>query len=72
MIIRRYFILSLSALMLAGCAGNDISDTPDEERLPLRFETTLSNRLPVTRAVDDKIDSYFNSVLDTILDTEPE
>ncbi len=57
MIIRRYFILSLSALMLAGCAGNDISDTPDEERLPLRFETTLSNQLPVTRAVDDKIDA---------------
>ena len=57
MIIRRYFILSLSALMLAGCAGNDISDTPDEERLPLRFETTLSNQLPVTRAVDNKIDA---------------
>lgn len=57
MIIRKYFILSLSVLMLAGCAGNDISDTPDEERLPLRFETTLSNRLPVTRAVDDKIDA---------------
>ena len=57
MIIRKYFILSLSVLMLAGCAGNDISDTPDEERLPLRFETTLSNQLPVTRAVDDKIDA---------------
>ena len=57
MIIRKYFILSLSVLMLAGCAGNDISDTPEEERLPLRFETTLSNRLPVTRAVDDKIDA---------------
>lgn len=56
MIIRKYFILSLSVLLLAGCAGNDISDTPDEERLPLRFETTLSNQLPVTRAVDDKID----------------
>ena len=55
MIIRKYFILSLSVLMLAGCAGNDISDTPDEERLPLRFVTTLSNQLPVTRAVDDKI-----------------
>lgn len=57
MIIRNYFILSLSVLLLAGCAGNDISDTPDEERLPLRFETTLSNQLPVTRAVDDKIDA---------------
>ena len=57
MIIRKYFILSLSVLLLAGCAGNDISDTPDEERLPLRFETTLSNQLPVTRAVDDKIDA---------------
>ena len=57
MIIRKNFILSLSVLLLAGCAGNDISDTPDEERLPLRFETTLSNQLPVTRAVDDKIDA---------------
>lgn len=57
MIIRKYFILSLSVLLLVGCAGNDISDTPDEERLPLRFETTLSNQLPVTRAVDDKIDA---------------
>ena len=57
MIIRKYFILSLSVLMLAGCAGNDISDTPDEERLPLRFETTLSNQLPVTRAVDGTIAS---------------
>ncbi|SHL82407.1 Fimbrillin-like [Xylanibacter ruminicola] len=57
MIIRKYFILSLSVLLLAGCAGNDISDTPDEERLPLRFETTLSNQLPVTRAVDNKIDA---------------
>ena len=55
--VRHYFILSLYALLLAGCAGNDISDTPDEERLPLRFETTLSNQLPVTRAVDDKIDA---------------
>ena len=59
MIIRKYFILSLSVLLLAGCAGNDISDTPDEERLPLRFETTLSNQLPVTRAVDNKIDFDF-------------
>ncbi len=52
MIIRRYFILLLSALMLAGCAGDEVvnNSSSTDERLPLRLEATLSGDRPVTRA----------------------
>ena len=59
MIIRRYFILSLSALMLAGCAGDEVvnNSSSTDERLPLRFEATLSGDRPVTRAVGSKFET---------------
>ena len=59
MIIRRYFILSLSALMLAGCAGDEVvnNSSSTDERLPLRFEATLSGNRPVTRAVGSEFET---------------
>ena len=58
MIIRRYFILSLSALMLAGCAGDEVvnNSSSTDERLPLRLEATLSGDRPVTRAVGSEFE----------------
>ena len=59
MIIRRYFILSLSALMLAGCAGDEVvnNGSSTDKRLPLRLEATLSGNRPVTRAEDSKFET---------------
>lgn len=59
MIIRRYFILSLSALMLAGCAGDEVvnNGSSTDERLPLRLEATLSGNRPVTRAEGSKFET---------------
>lgn len=59
MIIRRYFILSLSALMLAGCAGDEVvnNGSSTDERLPLRLEATLSSNRPVTRAEGSKFET---------------
>ena len=59
MIIRRYFILSLSALMLAGCAGDEVvnNGSSTDERLPLRLEATLSGNRPVTRAVGSEFET---------------
>ena len=51
--IKKYFILPIFTLVLAGCTSEDISNTPDEERLPLRLEATLSSGSPVTRAYDN-------------------
>ena len=59
MIIRRYFILSLSALMLAGCAGDEVvnNSSSTDERLTLRLEATLSGNRPVTRAVGSEFET---------------
>lgn len=59
MIIRRYFILSLSALMLAGCVGDEVvnNGSSSDERLPLRLEATLSGNRPVTRAEGSKFET---------------
>ncbi len=59
MIIRRYFILSLSALMFAGCAGDEVvnNGSSTDERLPLRLEATLSGNRPVTRAEGSKFEA---------------
>ena len=59
MIIRRYFILSLSALMLAGCAGDEVvnNSSSTDERLLLRLEATLSGNRPVTRAEGSKFET---------------
>ncbi len=59
MIIRRYFILSLSALMLAGCAGDEVvnNGSSTDKRLPLRLEATLSGNRPVTRAEGSKFET---------------
>lgn len=59
MIIRKYFILSLSVLMLAGCAGDEVvnNGSSTDERLPLRLEATLSGNRPVTRAEGSKFET---------------
>ena len=66
--LRNYILLSISTLTLAGCTSEDINNTPDEERIPLRLEATLSGDRPVTRAYDnefeenDKLLSYVQHV----------
>lgn len=68
MTIKKYILLSISTLMLAGCTSEDISNTPADERLPLKLEATLSSGCSVTRAVgnlfenDDKLLSYVRHV----------
>ena len=68
MTIKKYILLSMSTLMLAGCTSEDISNTPADERLPLKLEATLSSGCSVTRAVgnlfenDDKLLSYVRHV----------
>ena len=54
--LKNYIIFSISTLMLAGCTSEDITNTPDDERLPLRLEATLSTSRPVTRAAGDQFD----------------
>ena len=56
MAIKKYFILILMGLTMAGCSSDDNMDAPVLERLPLSFETSLSDSHPVTRAIDNQID----------------
>lgn len=55
--VRHYFILSLSALMLTGCTNEDINNTLDEERLPLKLEATLNGGSRVTRAENNRFET---------------
>ena len=55
--VRHYFILSLSALMLVGCTNEDINNTLDEERLPLKLEATLNGGSRVTRAENNRFET---------------
>lgn len=55
--VRYYFILSLSALMLVGCTNEDINNTLDEERLPLKLEATLNGGSRVTRAENNRFET---------------
>ena len=50
MTIKKYIILALSSLALAGCTCDE-EVSQEENRLPLTFETSLSASRPVTRAV---------------------
>ena len=56
--IKHYILLPISALMLAGCASDEAANNAPstDDRLPLRFETSLSSERPLTRAIDDKIE----------------
>lgn len=56
MTIKKYILLSISTLMLAGCTSEDISNAPSDERIPLRLEATLSSGCAVTRAVGNQFD----------------
>lgn len=49
MTIKKYIILALSSLTLAGCTSDE-EVSQEESRLPLTFETSLSASRPVTRA----------------------
>ena len=66
--LKNYILLTISTLTLAGCTSEDITNTPDDERIPLRLEATLSGDRPVTRAYDnvfeenDKLLSYVQHV----------
>lgn len=76
MTIKKYILLSMSTLMLAGCTSEDISNTPADERLPLRLEATLSGGRPVTRAAGstiestDELMSYVRHIYATDINTE--
>ena len=52
-------ILSLSALMLAGCAGDEVvnNGSSTDERLPLRLEASLSGSRHVTRASGNEFEN---------------
>ena len=71
MTIKKYILLSISTLVIAGCTSEDISNAPSDERIPLRLEATLSSGSAVTRAVgnqfenDDKLLSYVEHVSST-------
>ena len=53
MTIKKYILLSISTLVIAGCTSEDISNVPSDERIPLRLEATLSSGSAVTRAYDN-------------------
>ncbi|WP_081772814.1 fimbrillin family protein [Prevotella sp. MA2016] len=57
--IKHYILLPISALMLASCASDEAanSDSTTDERLPLRFATSLSTERPLTRAYDNTIET---------------
>ena len=55
--LKNYILLSISTLTLAGCTSEDITNAPDDERIPLRLEATLSGDRPVTRATNDAFES---------------
>lgn len=57
--IKHYILLQISALMLASCASDEAanSDSTTDERLPLRFATSLSTECPLTRAYDNTIET---------------
>ena len=69
--LKNYILLTISTLTLAGCTSEDITNTPDDERIPLRLEATLSGDRPVTRAEgskfadDDELWSYVEHVSGT-------
>ncbi len=58
--LKDYILLSISTLTLAGCTSEDIANTPDDERIPLRLEATLSGDCPVTRAYDNVFEENDN------------
>ena len=76
MTIKKYILLSISTLVLAGCTSEDISNSLAEERLPLRLEATLSGDRPVTRAAGstiestDELMSYVRHIYATDINTE--
>ena len=57
--IKHYILLPISALMLASCASDEAanSGSTTDERLPLRFATSLSTERPLTRAYDNTIET---------------
>lgn len=54
---KKYITLALAALLMMGCSNDDAMDSPAGERLLLSFATSLSDNRPVTRAVDNQIES---------------
>ena len=56
MAIKKYFILILMGLTMAGCSSDDNMDAPVFFFFPLSFETSLSDSHPVTRAIDNQIE----------------
>ena len=74
--LKNCIIFSISTLMLAGCTSEDITNTPDDERLPLRLEATLSTSRPVTRAAgdqfdaDDELQCYIRHIYSTDLNSD--
>ena len=57
--IKHYILLPISALMLASCASDEATNNAPsaDDRLPLRFATSLSTEHPLTRAYDNTIEA---------------
>lgn len=57
--IKHYILLPISALLLASCASDEAANNAPstDDRLPLRFETSLSSERPLTRAYDKTIET---------------
>ena len=57
--IKHYILLPISALMLASCASDEATNNAPsaDDRLPLRFATSLSTERPLTRAYDNTIEA---------------
>lgn len=58
MIIKKYIILALTALLFAGCTNDDdVNKSSDTDRLPLAFNVSLTGNRPLTRAVGSQIEA---------------
>lgn len=57
--IKHYILLPISALLLASCASDEAANNAPstDDRLPLRFATSLSTERPLTRAYDNTIET---------------
>ncbi len=57
MTFRKYIILTLSAIIMAGCSNDGNGLEPELDSLPLRLEPTLSGNVPVTKATGSQFES---------------
>ena len=57
MTFRKYIILTLSAMIMAGCSNDGNGLEPELGSLPLRLEPSLSGNVPVTKATGSQFEA---------------